>query len=157
MSHSCDEYYDIYNERARVANKEHDCCACDLPIRKGDKYTYVFILYDGCKENYKRCARCQFLHEHLRTLAPGEMWPDEQLGCGTLYDEEWGPPPQWVDGLAFWRPGDPLPAINSCESAYQVRATNCWMRHAPDSGLYFGRQCHSYTATRLGGGSQVCT
>lgn len=132
MSRSCDETYDIYDERTFRANKPHTCDACDIEIRKRDRYTRVFMLYDGRKKHLKRCARCQLLHQHLRGLCEtGEQWPDERLNCGRDYEEEWGPAPAWVSELAFWRPGDPLPATNRCtpepnryEIVGPVRA--CW-------------------------------
>ncbi len=115
MSHSCDETYDVYDERQRRAAKTHECEACHLPIRKGDQYTSVRIVWEGTAETVKRCARCQTIHEHLRLMAPGEMWPDEHLNCGTLYRDEWErEPPAWLEALAFWQPGDPLPALYPC-------------------------------------------
>jgi hypothetical protein len=124
MSHSCDEQYAIYDEREFRANKPHTCDACGLEIPKRHRYTRVFMLYEGRKEHVKRCARCQLLHEHLRGLCePGEQWPDERLNCGLSYESEWGPAPTWVNELAFWRPGDPLPATNRCmaePNAYEI-------------------------------------
>lgn len=115
MSHSCDETYDVYEERRRVARKAHECDACDLPIRPGDLYYAVSLVWDGTAETVKRCARCQMMHEHLRELAPGETWPDERLNCGHDYRDQWEcDPPAWVAALAFWMPGDPLPARESC-------------------------------------------
>lgn len=165
MSHSCDDTYDIYDERTLRANKPHTCCACGIEIRKFDRYTRVFVLYDGRKEHFKRCARCQFLHEHLRTLAPGEMWPDEQLGCGTLYADEWGTPPGWVNELAFWRPGDPLPAIHSCDHE-GAKPRRCRERRPFGDPLYYNRCMRrepgwqhwpSRTPLVCGSGTEVCS
>jgi hypothetical protein len=115
VSHSCDEYYDVYEERRRVARKAHECDACDLPVRPGDLYYAISIVWDGSAETVKRCARCQLMHEHLRGLAPNEMWPSEKLDCGEEYSDHWGhEPPEWVAALAFWMPGDPLPAREPC-------------------------------------------
>jgi hypothetical protein len=115
MSHQPDGTYDVYHEQQQTARKQHECEACDLKIEPGHRYTRLYVLFDGRKESYKRCSRCQLIHEHLRTLAPGEMWPDERLNCGTLYESEWErPTPGWLAALAFWRPGDPLPATNRC-------------------------------------------
>jgi predicted RNA-binding Zn-ribbon protein involved in translation (DUF1610 family) len=152
VSHSCDEAYSIYDERQLRANKPHECEACGLEIRPGDTYTRAFVLFNGRKEHYKRCARCQLLHEHLRTLAPGDMWPDEQLGCGTLYSEEWGPPPAWVSELAFWRPGDPLPSTNLCADP---RVGNIAMR-AQVSIEWHGRKC-TWRSEPRSTGTEVCS
>jgi predicted RNA-binding Zn-ribbon protein involved in translation (DUF1610 family) len=158
MSHSCDETYAIYDEREFRANKPHVCDACGVEIRKRDRYTRVFMLFDGSKEHLKRCARCQLLHEHLRGLCePGEEWPAERLDCGLSYESEWGAAPDWIAALAFWRPGDPLPATNPCtphsSPHYQVagRATACWTRW----GVAYGCSASHTSACARGWGSKL--
>lgn len=117
MSHAVDQSYAFYSEPRRVAAKEHTCGACGLPIFKGNLYADVtWKDTDRGIGRVKRCARCQMMHEHLRELAPGERWPDEDLNCGENYQDEWGhDPPEWVQSLAFWVPGEPLPAIHKCQ------------------------------------------
>lgn len=100
MSHSIDETYDVYEETVYRARKLHECDACDLPIKPGDFYCRVFILFDGRKETVKRCGACQKTHEHLRKLDPGELWPDERLDCGLEYEREWNrEPPEEIAAL----------------------------------------------------------
>jgi hypothetical protein len=88
---------------------------CSDPIRKGDSYWRISVVFDGRARTIKRCVRCQHLHVHLRELcqaagdAYSDMWPDERLACGLDYSEEWGPIPQEIAALAFWKPGEPLP------------------------------------------------
>lgn len=106
MSHSCDSTYDIYSERFVRARKQHTCDACKRAIEAGAYYCKVFTLckdYDSV-HSYKRCGSCQRTHEHLRGLCHGvkdePMWPDERLGCGLDYAEEWGgPPPDEIAAL----------------------------------------------------------
>lgn len=159
MSHSCDEQYAIYDEREFRANKPHTCDACGLEIRKFDRYTRVFMLFDGRKEHVKRCARCQLLHEHLRGLCePGEQWPDERLNCGLSYESEWGPAPAWVNALAFWRPGDPLPSINPCDphSAMLHHPLHCRSRWgAAGYALHACRR--GWMSPTSGSGTEVCS
>lgn len=90
MSYSFDETYVVYSERYHCARKAHECEACESAIRPGDFYCRVVAIgkHSGATA-YKRCGACQRTHEHLRTLAPGEMWPDERLACGLNYAEEW--------------------------------------------------------------------
>ena len=113
MSYSFDERYAIYSEREHAARKPHACDACGATVQPGTKYTAIFLLFGAAHENIKRCARCQALHEHLRGLAPGDMWPKEKLDCGQDYEEEWGPVPPHIAALAFWLSGDPLPSEES--------------------------------------------
>jgi|SRR5690606_3229449 len=107
MSHSIDEIYSVYHEQFVCARKEHTCSACQEKISKGTRYTKVRIVFDGRANSIKRCFRCQQIHEHLRELDPGELWPDERLDCGLDYEEEWGKPPSIeLQELAFIFPDE---------------------------------------------------
>ncbi len=127
MSRYADEQYSVYDEQLRSAAKAHECAACGLPIRKGDRYTSVHLAFDGRAETIKRCARCQFLHEHLRSLSD-DMWPDERLDCGESYESHWGETPGFIAALAFWQPGEALPALTPC---YRLNRhhKSCWQGH----------------------------
>lgn len=102
MSHYTEEVCDVYDEIRPKARIEHQCDACKEMIPPGDYYWKIAIVYDGNARTVKRCLRCQEIHRHLRTLAPGEMWPDEKLNCGEDYKDHWGtePPPE-IAALAF--------------------------------------------------------
>lgn len=96
------EAYDVYTETRRRARKEHKCCACKEAIRPGDYYEHIGAIAQGDAATFKRCLRCQRIHEHLRTKAPCDTWPDEQLNCGHGYREMWGEdPPLEIQALAF--------------------------------------------------------
>ncbi len=115
MSHCVDESYDVYAESRTTARKSHECDACDGPIAPGDIYYRIRWVFEGSADGVKRCIRCQFIHEHLRGLGDGDMWPAEKLDCGEEYEQHWGrKPPPAIAELAFWRPGDPLPCIEPC-------------------------------------------
>jgi len=107
MSSYIDETYDIYDETWRRAIKPHVCEACERCIAKGERYARIFILFNGEKEALVRCVGCQTIHEHLRTLDPGEMWPDERLNCGEEYTKHWDKePPPLIAALAFATPDE---------------------------------------------------
>lgn len=109
MSHSCDEVCDVYLETYPKARKPHRCGACREVISPGSQYTKVAIVGAGSAHTYKRCARCQHLHEHLREkcrTSSEDLWPDEELNCGLDYEEEWGELPVEVAALAFAIPGE---------------------------------------------------
>lgn len=118
MSVSCDERADVWNEKAVRARKAHKCDACELTIRPGDVYTRDKLLYDGEWDTVVRCARCQLIFEHLQPMCSRDGdCPDRELDCGHEYSERWDrEPPEWLAALAFWVPGDPLPATNECIS-----------------------------------------
>jgi hypothetical protein len=72
---------------------------------------YISYVADHEAGTYKRCLRCQTIHEHLRERCRtanqklrgyGELWPAERLDCGEAYEDEWdGPPPDDIARLAF--------------------------------------------------------
>lgn len=131
MSYCADEQYDVYHEIRVFAVKPHECDAvmCDQPIRKGDPYWRISVVYDGRAETIKRCIRCQAIHEHLRGLGD-DTWPDERLACGRDYREEWGEdPPAEIQALAFWRQGDKLPANYRCTPREYGVGVTCWANH----------------------------
>lgn len=105
--HAVDEIYAVYDEQNPTARKEHVCCACSEVIRKGHSYYRVSVVFDGGAETFKRCSRCQVIHKHLRDVGDGDGWPDENLNCGSGYeDEHGGPPPDNIAALAFALPGE---------------------------------------------------
>jgi hypothetical protein len=103
----------VYDENFPRARVDHVCCACSETIRRGDRYARVTMIGErGDKPiTWKRCLRCQKIHEHLREVCTretgGEQWPDEKLNCGHEYRELWGknPPPE-IAALAFALPGE---------------------------------------------------
>lgn len=114
MSFYADDMADVYHEDSPRARKPHVCCACLEVIPPGIRYTKVSIVADGSVSTYKRCARCQDMHLHLRELCRSEesMWPEERLDCGMDYKEEWGvEPPIEIAALAFLLPGEDVSVL----------------------------------------------
>lgn len=105
-----------YRETPRTARKQHECCACEIPILPGHRYWVIASCWDGRVHSWKRCARCQLIHEQLRPLCrENDEWPDEELNCGHTFEQNYDrPPPAWMAALAFWQPGDPLPCLEPC-------------------------------------------
>jgi hypothetical protein len=103
----------VYHETFPRARKFHTCEACRETVFPGQKYCRVSIVWEGTVTDYKRCMRCQRLHEHLREVlakvSDGECWPDETLDCGHSYQDMHGkePPPE-IAALAFALPGETL-------------------------------------------------
>lgn len=107
MSYEFDERYSVYNERFPRSRVERTCDACKETIPRGGHYARIGVVFNKSAETIVRCMRCQRIHEHLRLLAPNELWPDERLQCGSSYMDEWGEePPDEVAALAFALPGE---------------------------------------------------
>jgi hypothetical protein len=105
-------------ETRRTARKQHECCACEIPILPGHGYWVIASCWDNSVHTWKRCLRCQVIHDALVPLCSArDEWPDEELNCGHTFEENYDrPPPDWLAALAFWQPGDPLPAVTLCAS-----------------------------------------
>jgi hypothetical protein len=108
------EYCPVWTESSPVARKEHRCHACGETIRVGDRYRYIFSVFDGDGNTTKRCVRCQAIFEHLSSRMKDDQdeYCNDRLACGHGYRERWeeDPPPE-IAALAFWLPGDPVPAV----------------------------------------------
>lgn len=55
-------FTEFYRTCERVAKKEHICCECGKTIQKGERYQYVYGVWeiDGCKDSggSKTCLDC---------------------------------------------------------------------------------------------------
>lgn len=104
MSNLCDGVSDVYTNTVRRARKEHYCCACCETIPSGHRYHVVTVIFDRQASSYKRCVRCEKIHQHLVDIrdAYDDTWPDEELNCGHDYEEIHGrPPPDEIAALSF--------------------------------------------------------
>lgn len=110
---SCD--IDGYNEFECItrprARKQHECCACELPIRVGDVYERIAFKWEGEFESLSRCLRCcaiaAVLHERQRADPYSDQGVAYALDCGHDWQErfESEPPPE-VARLAFLLPDE---------------------------------------------------
>lgn len=82
MNCSCSAMYmDVegyFTSRHRKAAKEHVCPECKGIIKKGDKYLFSTLFYEGGIQNSKMCASCesivyQFFQDGYYI---GQVWDD---------------------------------------------------------------------------------
>ena len=59
------EFAEVYHFENRRARKEHTCCECHEPIKKGDNYEYYTGLYDGIWSSYKTCNTCASIRDQM--------------------------------------------------------------------------------------------
>lgn len=52
------DYPDAFQTKTRKARKEHKCCECYQPIKKGEFYQYSSGIWDGEPSAYKQCLTC---------------------------------------------------------------------------------------------------
>lgn len=56
---SGDDMPEIHSEYDYTAKKQHKCSECGRIIMPGEKYEYVFGVWDGIPSIYKTCRDCQ--------------------------------------------------------------------------------------------------
>jgi len=68
---SCD--YDpptLYRADIVRARKRYKCCECDGVIEIGERYEYVFGLWEGYTSTHKTCERCRDLRTWVKNNVP---------------------------------------------------------------------------------------
>ena len=102
------EPYDVYpTEHLRRARVAHKCDACGEAIRRGDRYSYTFSVFEGEPDTVKRCARCEMMYRALVPIQPEDTACDPELKCGHTWEDNFdGPPPDDVARLAFVTPDE---------------------------------------------------
>lgn len=69
MSISCDcsvdvdGRADVYREKVQTARKSYKCCECGEEIKPGQKYNYVFGVWEGMPDTYRTCLPCNNIRE----------------------------------------------------------------------------------------------
>lgn len=64
------EMPEFYDERESVAQKQHQCCECHVPIEAGEKYVACKFKYDGvfyCEKQHMPCYHvARFVNHELK-------------------------------------------------------------------------------------------
>lgn len=66
----------IYRDRTVTARKSHKCYECGRDISAGERYRYVFTVYDGWPDSYHTCIHC----------VSGQDWLARECG-GYIFSE----------------------------------------------------------------------
>lgn len=87
------------NVKVRRARKAHRCDECGAFIQPGEKYEYVFGVWDGFVHIYHTCERCLDLRWFITEAVPCFCWAystlhDDALECAREYAPH-------ADGLLF--------------------------------------------------------
>jgi hypothetical protein len=103
VSVDLDGYNEVQNTAIRQARKLHKCDACRTAIKPGERYRYVFTVYDGEADTTKRCLRCEAIYRHLCDInTDSDTGVDGALNCGHSYrDIHECDPPEEIARLAF--------------------------------------------------------
>ncbi len=70
-----DDFPEVHNEKIVSARKQHKCAECGAPIEIGQKYEYVFGVWEGEPDTFKTCLDCV----SARTEFFCDGWPYGQV------------------------------------------------------------------------------
>lgn len=96
MSCEADAMSQCCSTARRRARKQHECCACEIPILPGDRYVETTGVWDGQPSRFRHCLRCFAIVDALSSKSDVEC-VQLDLRCGDTWDD---PPPE-VARLAF--------------------------------------------------------
>lgn len=66
-----------HKEKIRTASKEHQCCECFKKIVPGEKYEYVFGIWDSEPHIYKTCLDCKSVRDtFFGSWTYTQVWAD---------------------------------------------------------------------------------
>lgn len=60
-----DEYAEVYRSKFQKAKRNYQCCECREKILAGEKYEYVFGVWDGGPGTYRTCKHCLSMREQF--------------------------------------------------------------------------------------------
>lgn len=77
----CDYDYpaSVYRRSEHTARKQHKCHECGAKIESGERYEYVFAIWDGDAANIHTCSRCLALREWVVAHVPCSCWAHGNL------------------------------------------------------------------------------
>jgi hypothetical protein len=72
-----DGYPSLIKEKIRTANKNHICCECGKTILTGEKYEYVWGVWDSESQVYKTCMDCKSVRDvFFSSWTYAQLWED---------------------------------------------------------------------------------
>jgi hypothetical protein len=68
----------VYRDEMRKAKKPYECCDCRATINPGDRYLYVFGVWDNHASTHRMCVLCEDMRQQCEfACAPfGELAND---------------------------------------------------------------------------------
>jgi hypothetical protein len=71
----CDyEMPTVYRAATHTARKEHKCRECARIIKPGERYEYVFAIWEGEACHVRTCSHCLSLREWVKAHVPCFCW-----------------------------------------------------------------------------------
>lgn len=69
-----DDSPSVYRETMVTARKQHRCGECGRDISPGERYQYVFGVWDNQSGSYRTCAHCRIAQRWLQSNCDGWLF-----------------------------------------------------------------------------------
>lgn len=69
----------VYRKSEHTARKQHKCHECGAAILPGQRYEYVFAIWDGSPNHVRTCCRCTALRDFVVAHIPCSCWSHGSL------------------------------------------------------------------------------
>jgi len=73
MVDDADGTCEVWQESHRKARKQHQCQECGRTIKPGERYMFIFTVFEGEARGNKVCAHCEIACDWLRSNCGGYM------------------------------------------------------------------------------------
>lgn len=80
------EFAEVFNKTFHEARKQHKCSECGCPINPGERYEYIFMVFEGESTQFHTCGLCAKIAETFQVCGrvPGVLWEDiHEANCGS--------------------------------------------------------------------------
>lgn len=74
-----DSHPTVYRKSEHTARKDHKCRECGSTIAPGQRYEYVFAIWDGDAAHVRTCCRCLALRDFVVAHIPCSCWAHGNL------------------------------------------------------------------------------
>lgn len=94
---------EVWRSSVVKARKEYRCEECAYRIKPGEKYEYVWGIWEGCQGSFRTCAHCLELRRWVKNSLPCFCWAHGNLldDCRNAIEDAYDRARDEVRGLRF--------------------------------------------------------
>lgn len=93
----------VYRASRHTARKQYRCEECRREIKPGEKYEYVFAVWDGSASHVRTCSHCITARQWVKNNVPCLCWSHSNMlnDCGMAVLDAQSRAPEETRGLLF--------------------------------------------------------
>ena len=81
-----EDFCSVWEVSWRKAHKQHKCCECGDLIQSGDRYEYIFSVFEGDVTVFKTCEFCAHEFDRLQGKYSDMCMVKGDLACVLVWD-----------------------------------------------------------------------